>query len=302
MGITKSVLRWGLIGAVSLGGITLLVGPERVGAGIDRLRTGLLEATEHWIDDPAALRRQLADLAEQYPVRIAEVQGELATIHEQLRRVQHDHEVARRVVAMTGDDLARLRPLIDDPQAHRGSLVSLRSGAAAVSPDRALAEAQRIRTVRESYRDRALADEQQIALLGSQRDRLEEILGKLQQEHGRFEARLWQLDRQIDAIARNERLIELTRQQQAVLAEYDRFGRVGNLDQLEGRLAQLRATQEARLETLARGSGSGRTYEDAATAALAEERVAAWDPFEGLDDPAPANPIDRRGDGPLVRR
>ncbi len=292
MGMTRTILRWGLIGAVGVGALTWLVGPERVTAGFEQLRSGVRNATEHWIDDPAALRRQLADLAEQYPDRIAEVRGELASVERQLQQITHEQDVARRVVAMAEQDLDTLRPLIDAPQEHRRRLVSLRSGGAAVSADRALAEAQRIRTVRDSYRDRAHAGEQQLQLLGTQRDRLSEILAKLQQEQTRFEARLWQLDRQIDAIARNERLIELTQQQQAILAEYDRFGRVGNLDQLEGRLAQLRAKQDARLDSLARGSGGN--YEQAAEERIAEERAAGWDPYEGLDDESDPDSIEER--------
>jgi phage shock protein A len=293
MGITRGILRWGLIGAVGLGAVAWFVGPERVSAGFDRLRSGVRSATEHWIDDPAALRRQLADLAEQYPHRIAEVRGELASVERQLQQIDHERDVARRVVAMAEEDLETLRPLVESPREHRGRLVSLRSGGAAVSPERALAEAQRIRTVRDSYRDRAVAGNQQTDLLGTQRDRLAEILAKLQQEQTRFEARLWQLDRQIDAIARNERLIELTKQQQAILAEYDRFGRVGNLDQIEGRLAQLRAKQDARLESLSRSSGS--SYEQAAEERISQERASRQDPFEGLgkEDPSHSDRADR---------
>ena len=179
---------------------------------------------------------------------------------------------------MTGDDLLKLRGLVDGNSART---VSLRTGGAAVTSDRALAEAQRIRGVREAYRERAASETQQLAMLQGQRDRLQEILDKLQGEHRRFEARVWQLDQQIDAIARNERLIELTKQQQAILAEYDRFGKVGNLDQLEGRLAQLRAEQEARLETLSNGRAGD--YEAAARNNLAEEQAGIWDPFEDLD-------------------
>lgn len=282
MPFTKSILRWTLIGGLGVGVATIVVGPARVGAAFDQVRNSLIEVTDDFIEDPVALRRQLAELAEEYPTRIAEVQGELAAVARQISQLEHSSEVARRVVAMTGDDLLKLRELVDGTSTRT---VSLRTGGAAVTSERALAEAQRIRGVREAYRDRAASETQQLTMLQGQRDRLQEILDKLQGEHRRFEARVWQLDQQIDAIARNERLIELTKQQQEILAEYDRFGKVGNLDQLEGRLAQLRAEQEARLETLSKGRAGD--YEAAARDHLAEEQAGIWDPFDDLDLDAP---------------
>lgn len=280
MPFTRSILRWSLIGGLGLGAVTFLVGPGRVAAAFDQVRTSLIDVTDDLIEDPVALRRQLADLAEQYPHRIAEVKGELASVNRQIDQLEHSHEVARRVVSMTGDDLLELRALLDGDTAS-GRMVALKTGGAAVTADRALAEARRVRGVREAYRDRAASDAQQIAMLQGQRDRLEEILGKLESEHRRFGAKVWQLDQQIDAISRNERLIELTKQQEAILAEYDRFGSVGNLDQLEGRLAQLRAEQEARLEALT--SGSRHDYEAIAADRIADEQAGLWDPFEDLD-------------------
>ncbi|MGA1709216.1 MAG: hypothetical protein ACO4CI_11070, partial [Phycisphaerales bacterium] len=215
--------------------------------------------------------------------------------HEPEGQGEHSSEVAQRVVAMTGEDLLKLRELVDGSSTRT---VSLRTGGAAVTSERALAEAQRIRGVREAYRDRAASETQQLAMLQGQRDRLQEILDKLQGEHRRFEARVWQLDQQIDAIARNDRLIELTKQQQEILAEYDRFGKVGNLDQLEGRLAQLRAEQEARLETLSKGRAGD--YEAAAEDHLAGEKSGLWDPFEDLD--LDDSRDDHRETDDLVRR
>lgn len=307
MSLSKSILRWTLVGGVALGVVTFLVGPSRVGAAIDQVRTSLIEATEDLVDDPVALRRQLAELAEEYPARVAEVQGELAAVESQIRQIQHSRDVAERVVAMTGDDLQKLRALAETAADGRRT-VSLRTGRASVASEQALGEAQRIRTIREAYRDRAASDGQQLAMLETQRDRLQQILDKLQHEQIRFQSRMWQLDGQIDAIARNDRLIELTKQQQEILAEYDRFGRVGNLDQLESRIAQIRAEQDARLESLA--SGGGHDYEFAAEENLANERSGLIDPFADLDETDGSTAIDDPMEGslspsrrePVVRR
>src|SRR5689334_25055774 len=38
MSITRCILRWGLVSGLALGGVTLLVGPERVSAGLSMIR------------------------------------------------------------------------------------------------------------------------------------------------------------------------------------------------------------------------------------------------------------------------
>ena len=76
MGATsRFIIRWGLIGGLAVGGITLLVGPQRVMACIDQLRQEANSVVENLVDDPVALRRQLDDLARQYPVRIADIRA-----------------------------------------------------------------------------------------------------------------------------------------------------------------------------------------------------------------------------------
>jgi len=100
-------------------------------------------------------------------------------------------------------------------------------------------------------------------MLREQRTKLGAILQKLEREHADFQIKLAALDRQIDAVGRNQRLIEMAREQAKVLAEYERGTRVGNLGQIEGRLEQIQLEQEAQLEVLLRGD-NGDPYEAAA--------------------------------------
>ena len=72
-------------------------------------------------------------------------------------------------------------------------------------------------------------------MLEIQKARLGEVHNKLTDEYASFETKMWQLDRQIDAIERNDRLIEMTEQLQATLASYDKWGDVGNLKQIESK-------------------------------------------------------------------
>ena len=163
--------------------------------------------------------------------------------------------------------------------------------------EKAREEARRIATIRRTYQDRYAGDEMQIEFLDTQHQRLTEILTSLEEEHARYDAKLWQLDRQIDAIARNERLIDMTREQQAMLSEYDKFKDVGSLDQLEAKLSELRTIQEAQLQTLSSGSGHD-AYEERAREKINDEVLEAFDPFHGID-PAEHH---EQGSGGLARR
>ena len=101
------------------------------------------------------------------------------------------------------------------------------------------------------------------------------------EEYTTFETQMWQLDRQIDAIERNERLIEMTEQLQATLTTYDQWSKVGNLHQLEAKLAELQTIQEAQLATLEK-QGIYRDYEKRAKYDLETESVPQDGPFDDL--------------------
>ncbi len=294
--MSRCVLRWGLIGAAGLGALAFVVGPERVAAGFAQVRATAVEACEDFVDDPVALRRQLASLAEKYPARIAEVRAEIGEVERQLTRLEQDAEVARRVVALTTDDLSEIRVALQEvagPGATR--LTSMRIGGRSMNPEQARTEARRIADVRTTYKDRLATDETQVVFLETQKSRLSEILDTLEAEQARYEAKLWQLDRQIDAIARNERLIEMTQEQQSILAEYDKFSDVGSLDQLESKLAELRTVQEAQLQTLSRRTETT-DYERQARDAMVDDDLDLEDFWSEFEEP------DSAADSPLALR
>lgn len=284
--ITRCILRWGLIGGLALGGVTLLVGPERVAAGFGQLRTKAQAMVDGQISDPVALRNQLSKLSEEYPSRIAEVRGELAEVQHQIDQYDRDMEIAQRVVAMTTDDLRQLKTLVQRAEAEvkaKARPAAIRFDGVRYDIDQAFTEARRINNVRQTYRDRLAQDQQQLKFLQEQSSRLAAILEQLESEYSTFQAQLWQLDRQIDAIERNDRLIELTEKQQATLEQYERYGTVGNLKQLEGKLAQLRAIQEAQLQTL-ESRGVHRDYEGRARYDIETEDIDRMNPFEDIEE------------------
>jgi chromosome segregation ATPase len=285
---------------LALGGLTLLVGPNRVAASLAQVRAKAQCVVDDVIDDPIALRRQLEQLAEQYPDRIAEVRGEIAEVDHQFGQLTRDIEIATRVVAYTGEDLSVLQNRIARAQEEAASNVRrvyIRFEGVRFDIDEAYTEALRIGNVRRTYNDRLAYDQQQAEMLDQQRSRLTEILNKLEEDFNTYQTQLWTLGRQIDAIGRNDRLIELMEEQQETMASYDRYARVSSLSQIEGKLAELRTIQEAQMDQLSK-QGSRNNYEQKAQYDMDRENP-MHDAYERLmqdleegDDAEPASTPD----------
>jgi chromosome segregation ATPase len=151
--------------------------------------------------------------------------------------------------------------------------------------DGAYSEGRMIRTVKSNYEDRLASDRRQMQLMGEQKIRLESILEKIEHEHETYRAQLWQLDREIDAIERNDHIIAMVEQQQETLSGFDRLGSAGNLNQVRARLAEIRTVQESTIialtdvgagtdyETRARFDTSGQIFEDPFTQMVEETTV-----------------------------
>ncbi|MFK7960582.1 MAG: hypothetical protein AB8G96_08645 [Phycisphaerales bacterium] len=267
--ITRGIVRWGLISALALGGATVVLGKDRVGSALGHLKTQAQTMVDEKLvdaDDPAALRAQLKRLAEQYPDRIAEVRGEIAEVEHQIAALQHDTQVARKVVTMTGEDLGVLKERVAQAEAAAATTarrVAIRFEGSTFDINEAYAEGTRINKVRTAYADRLTQNEFQLELLSEQKTGLSDILETFEAEYDKYRTQLWQIDQQIEAMVRNERLIELTKEQQATLQSFEQIGEVQNLNQIEAKLAEMRTKQEATLEQLRRGMFH-ESYEDRA--------------------------------------
>ena len=285
--ISRFVLRGALIGGLALGGLAL-VKPEKAKSLVDSVKDNAQAVADNFIDDPQALRRQLARLSEEYPDRIAEVKSEVIAVTNQLGDIEKDIQVAQHVVARTAEDLQDLEVLVArarEAQTTNARQVSLRFRGVTFDVEEAMNEAHNINNIRQSYKARLANDQHQIEFLSEQKARLTEILDKLETDYNTYQTQLWALDRQIDAIERNERLIELTEQQQATLQQYEKFGKVGNLKQLESRLAELRTLQESQLESLKK-QRLHLDYEEQAMYEMGTGDInqRSNDPFADLDD------------------
>ncbi len=271
-GICKKIIRTAVIGSLvtgaAVGGTVLIAGPQRSAAIFDQVHETVVEKIDENINDPVALRAQLRDLASEYPERIKELRGDLAELQEQIRQLNREKKISERVVDLAKRDLNALAPAVASNG--EGTLVSVNSNGryATVENNRA----RHIRQTQAVYSSRAAEAAHDLVYLTQQEGRMVELLEQIEGEFANFQGQVWQLERQVDAIARNDRLIDLMADRKKTLDELSRF-EVISLDQMVSRLAEMRSRQEAELEMLA--TDRRRTdYESLARMDLVDEEEA----------------------------
>lgn len=301
-GIVKRVIQTGvvlgLVGGVATAAMVGIAGAPRTAALFSQARDSVTSRIDRTITDPVALRAQLRDLEAQYPGRIQAVRGDLAELREQMAQLASQLEVSQRVVSIADRHHDQLTSALARAGEARIQHASFGADADAdvviVFNDERLSEAaararlDHIIATRNAYAARAADLSKHMGYLKQQETRLTGLLNKLETERAQFQAQLWDLDRQVDAIARNDRMIEIMQKRQRSLDEQSRY-RTASLDGLRSRLAELRAQQESRLESLA--SDQARTnYEDQARLELDREAAATELKIERFD-PKPTRKV-----------
>lgn len=259
--ILKPFVRLALIMLVVAGIAAMVAGPERVHAMAHQMKTEITQAIDSNIDDPVALRRQLHHLEKEYPQRIAQVRSDLNELHGQIREIEREKAVAQRVVELARRDAADLSDGMPsaEPVAYTSASSRYASNAAAARAKARVAQANQVAA---TYRERVGDADRDLGYLYQQAERMEELLAQLESERAQFQAQLIQLERQVDAVARNERLIKLMEKRNQTIEEMSRY-EAGSLEHLQGRLAGIRNRQEAELEVLS-SAQSQMSYEERA--------------------------------------
>ncbi|MDB2576706.1 hypothetical protein N9Z54_05815 [Planctomycetota bacterium] len=288
----KTLFRTAVIGtalaAAVVGGTAMLVGPERVGAMADQVQGQLQLHFDHNIDDPVAMRRQIAEVAKEYPERIRAVRGDLHTLQEEVARLERERAVSQRVVALVDRDLALLVPAVHEAAASgvpKAQLAAVRFGEEVISFRRATAKMREIERTRSAHEARSADAAHNLKYLRTQEERFVELLDELEGEHAQFQAQLVQLNNEVESIARNERLIDMLGQRQQTLDEAGRYDAV-SFEHITGTLERKRAEQEAELDQLAAGARAQDYLEIAASQIRSEvgQQPAADFPPQSLAD------------------
>ena len=275
----KKTMKVGFCTVALLGLATLaafaVAGQDRTRAVVHEIHGQVLESIDGHIDDPTALRSQLREMEQEYPKRIAQVRGDLAGLQSEIRGLEREQAISERVVALADQDLGRLEAqLAAQVRAGEAELVAVTTVSLdghVYSVERAQVRLHQIRSTRLAYANRAADAQHDLTYLQKQGVRLEDLLGKLEAERAEFRSQIMGLARQIDAIARNDRLIKLIEKRNRTIQECSRYEAV-SLDQISGRLAQIRTRQEAELDILANAQAQT-DYEDMARMQLATEEL-----------------------------
>jgi hypothetical protein len=282
LGIFKTLFRVGLITAGCAGAAYFLAGQDRIHAAFDQGRDSILSVIDANIDDPHVLRNQLRDLEREYPDRISQLAGDLAELNQQIKQLARDKSISERVVSLADADLAAITPLLEDAEAAQiektsyfgggiQNVVSIRFENHLYSLDQAYQRVNRMNQTRVAYGNRAADAAHDLVYLRQQGERLSVLLDQLQTEQAQFQGQLWQLDQQVDVIARNEKLIDMLEKRKQTIEEMSRYECV-SLDQMVNRLDEVRARQRAELDLLT-GDGQRVEYEDIARMQLNTEQV-----------------------------
>ena len=259
MALVKTMVRLGVIGTAVGAATVVVAGPDRVMALIHQAQSHVNQVIDANIDDPIALRNQLRNLEREYPARISEVTGELSAVDQEMAQLQRDLDVAQVKVQLTAADLGGLEGLIDKAEQARienasyGAIVRISHGGRTLGMDDAYAKANRIKELNTAFSTQASDLERNLDYLGQQRERLADLLDQLTSEQAEFQTKILQLDQEIDAIARNDRLLEMLESRQRRLDNLSSRYSAPDLGALTANLQETRAEQEARFEMLARG-------------------------------------------------
>lgn len=277
--IFKSLFKTTLIGTAVIGtlagGALLLAGPGRTQAVLHQVRTRVAQVIDQNIDDPVALRNNLRELEREYPKRIATLRADLAELNHQIHQLDRERAISLRVVELADQDLAVLRPMLDRATVsvagnNHARLAAVSFDDKVYSVQRASTKVRRIQNTRSAHSNRAADADHSLTYLRQQLVRFEEAMSQLEAERAEFQIQLFQLNRQVDSIQRNERLIEMLADRKRTLEECTSYD-VSSLDQITGKLEQILIRQAAHLDVLS-SVQEAVNYEDMAREQLNDEQ------------------------------
>ena len=315
--LLKKTVKFTLVTGLVVGGTAAaavaVLGDGRARAVTSQIQAHVMEQIDRAIEDPHALRAQIIELQKEYPSRINQVRGDLAELDEEIRQLQRDQAISLRVVELANADLEELDSQLASFGAGSAGSAGSASNAAyssvgshgaesngtgnhgrarlsaavtssvgVLSYDRAVARRNQIAGTRGAYANRAADADYSLTYLAQQRQRLADLLMKLETEQAEFRTQVSSLNRQIEAIERNDRLIEQLERFSETFSECSAY-EATSLDNVTNRLASIRSRQEAELDVLAK-SEERATYEDLARMQIAQEDLDPGDSHGGFDD------------------
>lgn len=283
-----------------IGGGSLIVmdqiAPGSARAAVKHARDTVKSTIDQNLSDPVKLRAATARLAAEYPDKITAARGDLDQVQREIADFARRLEESRLVVQLTDADLRRLDDVIararQTEQARPSAVVLVSFNGQRLPVREAQAERRSIADTQNTHAALVENLERDVGYLQKQEAQLAELIAKLEAEYAEYQAKIFQLDVQIEAIARNERMIALIESRQQRIEELAGF-EAHSLEQLESKVAAIQSQQRDRIERLV-GSEQTRSYVDLARTLIDSEADAA--PL----DAAHADDTDHPADLPAI--
>ncbi len=269
---------WGVAILAGVGiASTLIFGSHSTEAVLHQVHHNVQSKIDSLMDNPVALRAELERLEKEYPIRIRAVQKDLGELKVEAKRLAWERAVSDRVVAMAQEDLSGVQA-VSQTGSQKGNLVRV-AGLPVVSvTKRSNAQMARITDLIQMHSNRSEDAARDLGYMNREIERFQTLLSELETERAQYHTQLEQLNRQVDSIRRNERLLDMLRQRQGLLEKAGNF-KAHSLDQISGRLAGIRSQQEAELELLS-NSEVETDYEGRAKVELHQEELQMQDASE----------------------
>ncbi|MBK9383279.1 MAG: hypothetical protein IPN34_00430 [Planctomycetes bacterium] len=244
-GLFRFVFRAAVIVGIVGAGAFFFLGSHRVRGMAHELKGEMHSFFQQDPNDPRVLRGELESLQREYPKRLSQVRSDRATLEAQMRELAEQRAISARVVELANEDLAQLDQRLGEATSAReiGGAVLARSASAEVLA----ARSERIRRTRDSYVARQEEAGFALTQLEEQAEQLQQLEARLESEHTDLATQVDQLDRQIDAIERNKRLLEIVRERNQSMQELEANG-AKTVEQIRTRLESVLRQQRAELE------------------------------------------------------
>ena len=280
--VTKTVVRVGLLAALAGGTVLVVAGPDTARALMHQAHSNVRGVVNGMVDDPVALRAQLKSLEAEYPKKISEVRADLTEVQGQIAQLDRELKVSSKVVELASADLAQIDSTISQAQQVQSenphAIVRIVFNERKVPLGDAFGKREHVLQTRNVHASRVSELSTDLSYLRQQEEQLAALLTKLETERAEFQAQLFQLDAQIDSIARNERMIDMMEKRQETIEEHSRF-KAHSLDQIPHRLNAIRSSQREAIEAIAR-TEHRKSYEDIAAFELDQQATLDLEPVE----------------------
>jgi len=247
-------LKYSVILVLVLAAAAATFGPWRIREALRYVKHAAVENVDGMIPDEVKLRNDIETLREEYPKRIAELDSMVAGLTRQLGELEQDRGLCREVLDLCHEDLGQLRPGVEAESAgtpaHDGRI---QFRGASFSYGEALERSRRILEIKDMYDARLKASTESVALLQSERERLSADLLQVRKEYDQFIAQYRGLEREIDLLKHNERLIEIAGRRDR-LDRLDPSSWLRSLDAIKSAIARRKTEQAERLRSFKVGN------------------------------------------------